>query len=203
MKKSTIIIFSILTILGLTLLSACGRNLSQNNPAPADQNSAGQNVSTAPLTATSSPSVGFKTFTHPGYGFSFDYPVNWNVSSFAEGEGETVLIQRASASDQRNNPRNISGQGEGGIQIYISIFDEPDTVLTKQRILQDIPDLKIANDQPMKVAGLDALRFDSVNQSGRNTKEVWLVYNGFLYQISTVVGSEAVLNKMIETWRFN
>ncbi len=138
---------------------------------------------------------GVKTFQHPGYGFSFEYPKDWNVSSFSEGEGETILVQSS----------------ETGVQIYISPFDEPETALTKERILKDIPEMVINNDQPIKFAGLSALRFDSVSQSGQNTREVWFAHNGFLYQISfalrslgeagAVVGSEEVLNKMIETWK--
>lgn len=125
-----------------------------------------------------------RNYTHPGYGFSFEYPDGWNVSSFAEGEGETVLIQP-------------------GVQIYISIFDEEETALTKERILADIPDLKIENDKQIKIANtIDALSFDSANQGGQNTKEVWFVYNRFLYQISAA-GNGGVLDKIINTFKFN
>ena len=214
-KLNKLFIVTPIIILVLISLSACERNLSQNNPTSASQTPAGQIAEKSDTGATTENS-GFKTFTHPGYGFSFDYPDSWNASSFSEGDGETVLIQKSQipnppeaeqarngASKSQTNPNSQNSNDQNGLQIYISEFDEPETGLTRERILQDIPDLKIANEQAVKLSGLDGLRFDSVNQSGQATKEIWLVHNGFLYQISAVVGSEEVLNKMIESWKFN
>lgn len=182
----------VLVIAALTLLSGCGLNLSQNKPEPASRNSAGQTA----------PAPGFKSYSHPGYGFSFDYPDGWNVSSFAENDGETVLLQNLSASDLRIDPRNISGQERGGIQIYILMFDEPGPI-TKERILQDIPDLIINNDKQIKIAGVaDGLKFDSASQSGEKTKEVWFVYENFLYQMTAIEGSGDVLDKIVRSWKY-
>jgi len=147
---------------------------------------------------------GFKTYTHPGYGFSFDYPGGWNVSSFAEGEGEVVLIQpvRSQPSGTAAVPP-VAERTSNGLQIYISMFDEEETSLTKERILADIPDMLIENDKQIKIANaIDALSFDSANEAGDKTKEVWFVYNSFLYQITAAAGSEATLNTIIQTWSY-
>ena len=217
--KSTLkYIFALGAIFLLTACSAPNSgntNIGQSSVQPADQaareNQAAQ--SGEPASASSTP-AGNKTFTHPGYGFSFNYPSDWNATSFTEGDGETVLVQKSvsvtppsqGGEKEGVKPPSQGGEKEGvaGVQIYISLFDEQETVLTKERILQDIPDLKITNDKPIKFAGtLDALSFDSVNDAGLNTKEIWFVHNGFLYQISAITGSETILNKMIGTWKFN
>jgi hypothetical protein len=134
--------------------------------------------------------LGLKTFSHPGYGFSFEYPVDWNATSFAENDGETVLVQKP---DQAQ-----------GIQIYISMFDEPQTNLSRERILQDIPDIKITNDRQITIAGnINVLSFESENESDQKTQEVWFVHNSFLYQIAAMEGSGEVLDKIINTFKFN
>ncbi len=233
MKKLTaILIFTVLIIVIITLLSSCSRKANQNN-----KTASGNTVKSAFTEASADrqeqasssqelggvkEEAGWKTYSHPGYGFSFAYPADLTVSSFNQGEGEVVLVQKSTpppSAPPLSKGRNMvesekssppyqggvpEGQGGQGMQIYISLFDEPETTLTKERILQDLPDLKIDNDKQIKIAGvIDALRFDSANQSGENTKEVWFVYNNFLYQISAVVDSEAVLEKMIGTWKFN
>lgn len=146
-----------------------------------------------PPAGASEKSLGsFKTYTHAGYGFTFDYPADWNATSFYDGQGETVLAQPPSASDQRINPRQISG-----LQIYIIPFDEPGPI-TKERILADLPEIKINDEKQIKIAGLDALSFESAELA-----EIWFVREGFLYQITASANNKEVLDNAVETLRFD
>lgn len=130
----------------------------------------------------------FMTYIHPEYGFSFDFPADWGAESFAEDEGgEVVAVQNA----------------ETGILIFIYPFNEPGPI-TKERVLKDVPDMKIQNEIQLKIGGaIDAFGFDCDEREIGPTKEVWFVRNGFLYQISAAEGSGEVFYKMAETWRFN
>lgn len=142
----------------------------------------------SPSSVTVLPKSDFRNYTHPGYGFSFEYPAGWNASSFSEGEGEVVLMQ--------NTDKQAS------LQIYIMMFEETGPI-TKERILEDLPDLKIVSEKQINIAGtINALSFESENESSQKTQEVWFVYNNFLYQISAA-GNGEVLDKIIQTWKFN
>lgn len=128
---------------------------------------------------------GFKTYAHPKYGFSFSYPDGWSAEAFQDDGGDGVAVQNQ----------------ETGIMILIYPFPEPGPI-SRERILKDVPDLKIKNEIVLKVAGLDALGFETDEREFGPTKEVWFVYNGFLYQISGATGSGAALEKIIASWKF-
>jgi len=128
------------------------------------------------------------TYSHPDLGFSFMYPSDYKVSSFDSEKGEAILIGDGNSS---------------GIQILISDYgDEVD--ITEAMIKSDIPDLKM--DQPQTVEiGLNrkGLAFKSDNpEFGSNSREVWFVYKGMLYQISTYAEMDDMLKKIFSTWQF-
>jgi hypothetical protein len=129
----------------------------------------------------------YKTFSHPIYGFSFDYPPDWSVDAFSGEDEETLLLRSA----------------EKGIMIFVYPFNETG-VLTKERILRDVPDMKIENEISLKIAGaVDALGFDSKEREFGPTKEIWFIHNGRLYQVAAGEGTGEVLYNLVETWRFN
>jgi len=131
-----------------------------------------------------------RTYYYPQYRFSFQYPGELNASAFQEGDyGHTVLVQQP-------NER-------AGFQIFIASFDEAGPI-TKERILRDLPDMVI--DQPQHVIiGQDkitALIFFSHEPSLGRTREVWFIYGGHLYQMSTFAGLDGFIGRILETWKF-
>ncbi len=141
------------------------------------------------------------------YGFSFNYSKEFSVSEFTEGEADIVLI------------KDVTGDG---FQISITPFDEPfDSAqgksgpITKERILKDIPNMRIGNDKEISVGGEKALSFISKDAS-LETLEIWLVRGGppaglptgkageagNLYQISAFPGFSRELNNILATWKF-
>ncbi|PJE69041.1 hypothetical protein COU96_01905, partial [Candidatus Shapirobacteria bacterium CG10_big_fil_rev_8_21_14_0_10_38_14] len=111
-------------------------------------------------------------YTDSQYKFSFEYPKNFTATKFQEGEeGDTILVQEK--------------ESKKSFQIFISPFDEPGP-LTKERVKQDLPDLIINNpEQRVLKNGAVALVFFSEESSIGETREIWFVHNGYLYQIST------------------
>jgi len=103
----------------------------------------------------------YKTCSHAGYGFSFECPADWSTDLFKDEGGEVAVVQNS----------------ETAILIYIYPFDEPGPI-TKERILRDVPDMKMANGRQIKIAGaIDGLSFDSGEREMGPTKEIWFVYN--------------------------
>jgi hypothetical protein len=141
------------------------------------------------------------------YNFSFQYPKDFTATKFQEGEsGNTILVQYREQSNIANDSSQVSTSinkypENVSFQIFISPFDEPGP-LTKERILQDLPDLIKNPEQRVLKNGAVALIFFSQEPSIGEIREIWFVYNGYLYQISTYKELDSLVADILETWRF-
>ena len=125
----------------------------------------------APSSNNQAPSSEYK---NDQYGFSFGQPDGFNISDFEEGGGKVILVKNVGSSVSNN-----SNNYENGFQIFIAAFDEPGPI-TKERILKDIPDMKIVGEQYIDVGGERALNFTSQDDLGGETREIWMVHGGYL-----------------------
>ncbi|MFA6050580.1 MAG: hypothetical protein WC761_05280 [Candidatus Paceibacterota bacterium] len=91
-----------------------------------------------------------------------------------------------------------------GIQIVISPFDDVKE-LTKSMIQADIPDMEISDEQTVEIGdNHKGLAFKSDNDSfNGESREVWFVFQGKLFQISTYERFDELLQEMFATWSFN
>ena len=121
------------------------------------------------------------------YGFSLSYPKSFNVSDFDDSGGKMILFKNA-ASDN-------------GFQIFITAFDEPG-VITKERILKDIPDMTISGDEYIDIGGEHALSFIGQDDLGGKMREIWLVHSGYLYRVKAYESFEEEMLKIINTIKF-
>ena len=145
----------------------------------------------------SSPSTGLKSYTHPTYKFSLEYPEGFNVSSFDEEPGEMVLFQKPGTKD--------------GFQVFVTAFDEPGPI-TFDRVKKDIPDLIIESPQetflgPAK--NIRALIFFSSGSSLGKTREVWFIWpenpnlaGNYFYQVTAPAEFDAEFSKIMATYTF-
>ena len=133
------------------------------------------------------------------FGFLFNHPEGFNISDFDDGGGKIILVKNVGSSV--SNISNISNNSEEGFQIFIAAFDEPGPI-TKERILKDIPDMVISNEKEILVGGERALSFTSQDDLGGETREIWLVHGGFLYQIKGYKNFEEELLEILNTWKF-
>lgn len=134
------------------------------------------------------------TFTHKKYNFSFNYPSSMKTSNFNEGDGEQILFQ---------------GDNKDWFQIYITPWDEEGDI-TAARIKQDLPDMVITSPQnavlgPRQKEGVGprALIFFSKDSSLGETREVWFVMNGNLYQITTYKKLDTMIGQVLSSIVFN
>ena len=137
---------------------------------------------------------GGKIYEDTDYGFSFFYPENFSVGAFSDEEGtKTILVQNAE---------------EGvGVQIFISAFDE-DIVLNADRIKKELPDIAMSDVKNIVLGGLaskydvQAVSFKTGTAGADESREVWLVAKGNLYQISIPIQSEKLISDIITTWQW-
>lgn len=126
-------------------------------------------------------------YFHVNPNFSFTYPKNFTVGNFDELNHKIVLVQNA--------------KKEHAFQIAISSFDEPNTVLTVDRVKKDLPNLKMQDPLQINIGSQGS--GVSFVDSGTRMREVWFVYNSFLYQITATRESEGLLESVLKTWRFD
>lgn len=133
-------------------------------------------------------------YENAAHGFSLMMPADFSAQEGQNADGNTVIT--------------LQNQTGDGIQILISPFDE-DTgsgyTLTKERILEDIPNLAITAEQPVEIGShYTGLAFKSDNAAWDGaSREVWFVFRGNLYQISTYERLDPLLQSIFKTWQFN
>jgi len=118
--------------------------------------------------------------------FSFQHASTTHIAESSTEKGDLVMVNAA----------------QGIFQIYITAYDEDPPTLSVERIIKDIPELQIKDSKLITVTtGLEGLSFISENESGKETREIWFVNRGFLYQISALIESELFLEETIKTWK--
>ncbi len=128
---------------------------------------------------------GYILYINSQHNFSFAYPQDYTVGKFQEESGEVVLIQK---------------EGDRGVQIHISAFDESSSVLTPERIKQDVPDIVINNSKPINLGDkTEGVYFQSQAGFGP-THEFWFVYKGTLYQLSAPIASGELVETIVSSF---
>ena len=84
-------------------------------------------------------------------------------------------------------------------QIFIIPFDEP-APISKTRILKDLPDMVIKNEQKGEVGGHPAIAFLGKHETLGDTYEIWFIKNKYLYQIITRASTAQFLTDIMKTW---
>jgi hypothetical protein len=127
-------------------------------------------------------------YENHAYGFRFEYPSTMTVGELEESGGYVVLAE--------------SSKGQKSFQVFVLPWDEGEAVLTPERVRQDLPDIVIANPQIATLPdGRQALIFES-KEGDMATREVWLVHDGYLYQITASLALDATLAEIMATWTF-
>jgi hypothetical protein len=131
-----------------------------------------------------------KEYKHTNGNFSFMYPVDFTATSIPSGDGEAVVVQ--------NSKTKV------GVQVLITPFDGEDIDITPEIIKESLSDMKIENPQSVEIGqSRKGLAFLSDNQSfGGASREVWFVFRGNLYQISTYSDLDPFLQGLFGTWKF-
>jgi len=155
-------------------LSASGnQHASEGTPATASQ-------PIGPLT---------EVYQNKNYHFSLNYPKSFlTAQQNLQGQAGSQILLYAPKMKQ-------------GFQITTYPFDEPG-LLTKERILQDIPDIKITNETPIAIGNsIPALGFESSDELVGKTYEVWFISKGSVFQIETYQTFKDQLLAILATWK--
>lgn len=136
---------------------------------------------------TRTPPVGAKEYRSAAYRFSLFYPQELTVNERPEGGGAaTITFQNIEKAE--------------GFQIFIVPYSEPQ--VSAERFKRDVPSGVRNNLTNITVDGATGAAFYSTNTALGDTREVWVVHGGFLYEVTTLKPLDTWLGAIIQTWKF-
>lgn len=137
---------------------------------------------------------GWLRYVDPTHPFSFEFPATLAPTTYADETGDMVVFEDIAGTSNTQS-----------FQIFITLFDEQLSVITPERIHKDIPALVITEPQEV-ILGNDstkhALIFFSEDPVLGKTREVFIVDNMLLYQITARAEMDASLAEIMKTWQF-
>ena len=133
---------------------------------------------------------GYVEYRNEKYGFSLYHAPETKVQAYDEGGGAaTVVLQNENEQELR------------GLQIFIVPYAE--ATISEARFKRDVPSGVRTNVEGAILDGVEAATtFTSVDLSLGETREVWVIHDGRLYEITTVESARDWLASILETWRF-
>jgi len=133
------------------------------------------------------PPTGFKEYRHLTYHFSFFYPDDLLVKEFKElGTAITITFQ--------------DSKGEKGFQIFVVPYGE--SQITEQRFKMDVPSGIRQEVVDVMIGEIRGIMFFSQNVAIGETREVWFIKGGFLYEVTTYKELDSWLSEIMQTWKF-
>lgn len=148
----------------------------------------GAAASSSPLTGTDrEPPAGWRVYSNPRYRFSLYIPAAMKVGEFDERGGAfTVTFENA-----------LDAQG---LQIFIVPYSG--SQVTDARFREDEPS-GVRNDlASITIDGVTAASFYSTDSTLGDTREIWFINNGYLYEITTLKSLEPLLDTIMQSWKF-
>ncbi len=138
--------------------------------------------------ATEPPSDYIK-YENERYGFSYYHSPQAKITEYDEGGGAVTVVQE-------------NEQSLRGLQIFIVPYDKD--VITEDRFYRDIPSGIRYNIRPTTLGEkrIPAVTFNSQDDFLGETREVWFIHNGHLYEITTFKGFGEWFAPIMQTWRF-
>jgi hypothetical protein len=125
------------------------------------------------------------TYTNPAYHFSLSFPKDLKVTEFAEkGGGRTITFEESEKI---------------GFQVFIIPYKG--TQIAQSRIDLDTHGTAEGTPQQAVIGGVPALIFFSTDPLRGRLREVWILQNGYLYEVTTYDELDSWLAGIMNTWK--
>lgn len=133
-------------------------------------------------------------FVHPRYGFTLDVPRYLNITRIDEGQSTETIIFEPSEGTDPVLPR---------FQIFVTPYFEK--TITEARLKKDIPSGVVRNYTGVIIGrekNIPAALFSSSDALLGDTREVWFLRNGYLFEVTTRIAHDAWLADILNSWFF-
>lgn len=133
------------------------------------------------------PTPGYKHYTNDAYQFSLFYPNTFLVSEHPEkNRAMTITFQ---------DPSTLKG-----FQLFVLPYTE--STISEERFTLDVPSGVRENVLKSYIDGIEAVSFESELQNFGETKELWFIHYGYLYELTAEKGNEELLEAVRQSWEF-
>jgi hypothetical protein len=144
-------------------------------------------ISASGMQPTYAPPSGYLPYSNPQFHFSLSYPRNLQVREYKEaGGGLTVTFQDVVADQE--------------FQVYVTPYS--DTQITDAQFKLDEPSGVKTDPTDVVVDGARGIEFFSNAPRLNDTREVWFIHGGFLYEVTTYKELDAWLQPILHSWQF-
>lgn len=129
------------------------------------------------------------TYENTKYAFSITYPKDFSVQEFDEGGNATTVVFQGKGEEQ-------------GFQLFITPYGE--NTISEARIKQDLQGASMRDSKEVILGGgIRAVLFTSDSPIIGESREVWFIHNGYLFEATTYAPREAELAGVLATLSFN
>jgi hypothetical protein len=129
---------------------------------------------------------GLKIYRSYLLGFQITYPEELQVKEYGKANTSTITFE-----DER---------GQKGFQIFVVPYEEE--TISEKRFKMDIPSGVMKDPIDVVIDGVTARAFFSTNSVFGETREVWFIKNGFLYEVTTRKDLDPWLAEIMNSWKF-
>jgi hypothetical protein len=169
------------------LLFRAGKTTSAQAASPALAFAIDQATTSASEIPATPPPVGYLPYSNPQYHFSVYYPPNLQVHTYDEERGGfTAAFQ--------NPTTNV------GFEVYVTPYSA--TQITEQEFKLDEPSGVGSQPTTVTIDGVPATAFYGSNSIMGDTREIWFIHGGFLYEVTTYKELDSWLTPIMQTWTF-
>jgi len=189
-KQTTIIIAVAVAIIGIGAAAVFYGGGGREAKAPSDTvatTSADSQVGEATVPETKQATEGWRSYENKAYRFALLYPQELSVREYKEADGAM-----SATFEERAEGR--------GFQIYVTPYGAD--VVTQERFRLDLPSGVIGEPQDVIIDGVRGTMFWSENSIMGQTREVWFINGGYLYEVVTYKQLDAWLAEIMQTWKF-
>lgn len=181
------IILIIITGFGLLQFGRVTARAAQAaSPALAATTSDASSTTSEPVAASVVP-FGYLLYRNQQYHFSVYYPPNLQVHTYNEQGGAfTVALQDPTTNE--------------GFEVYVTPYSG--TQITEARFKLDEPSGVMDDPTNVIIDGVQATMFYGYNSIMGDTREVWFIKGGLLYEVATFKALDAWLAQIMQTWQF-
>ena len=147
-------------------------------------------IDAAVFAKAASPPEGYVEYRNARYGFSLYHEPGATAAEYDEGGGAmTVVLENIKDPSQAR-----------GMQIFVVPYSG--TTISEERFHKDAPSGVRENVEATTVDGVEAVTFNGYDSFLGDTREVWVIHGGYLYEITTFKGVGNWFTPIIQSWRF-
>ncbi len=142
------------------------------------------------IATPSEPPADYVEYKNEKYGFRYYHSPQAKITEFDEGGGAMTIVQE-------------NEQKMRGLQIFVVPY--LGETISDEQFKRDVPSGVRYNIENTKIGrrGIRAVTFNSFDEFIGETREVWFIFEGHLYEITTFKGFGDWLAPILQTWRFS